>query len=384
MKELNYKLMCLCLLGIFLASPLFALDNGENDYRIKKEFSKTIKKKFDITTNGTVEIINRHGQVDIKAWNENEVKVEVTILVDARSEEKADEVFDRIDIDFYTSDDLVKGETTVGSEQKSWMSSWWGGNSGNSSNFTINYEVYMPTSCNLNLNNKYGHSTVEKIVGKANITAKYGDVRLDGVDNHLLLDIGYGNATVESAKDADVIIKYGKLRMEDVRDLNLESKYSKIYIARAGDLESISKYDTYRLGEIRGLNNQGKYDDFQIEYADNITATSRYSDFYIEALEHRGKFNLEYGDLDINALSRNFSKLEVDSKYTGIDIKIEDGAEYEFDVATTHAEIDYPSGADVYHHMDQSSSRELKGLIGGSSGKSLVHVRATYGSVDLK
>ncbi len=383
MKQLTYKMAWVFLIGILAGQPMFAFDNVQKDHLFKKEFDKTIKKEFAISADGTVEMINRHGQVDVKTWNENQVKVEVTIIVNAGSEEAAKEVFDRIQIDFDSSSDFVKGETTIETEKKSWMSSWWGG-SGNSSNYTINYEVFMPTSCNLKLNNKYGHSTVEKITGKANIIAKYGDVRLDGVDNNLVLNIGYGNAVVANAKDADVIIKYGKLRIEDVRDLNLESKYSKVYITRAGDLETISKYDTYRLGEIRGLNNQGKYDDFEIKSADNITAISRYSDFDIQFLAHRGKFNLEYGDLDIDGLSRDFSKLEVDSKYTGIDIDIEDGADYEFDVATTHANIDYPSSADVHHHIDQSSSRELKGFVGSGNGKSLVHIRATYGGVDIR
>lgn len=389
MKRLIYKTILLFCLGFIGMFPLMA-EGGTINHKLliedsfKKEFTKNIKKEFDISTNGTISLLNKYGKVDVKTWDQNRVKIDIQITVNAGNEESANATFDRINIEFSDSRDFVSAETSIESQKKSsWGFSWWGGSS-NSSDFTIDYEVYMPTTCDLELSNKYGHSTIEKISGKAKITAKYGDVRMDGVDNNLNLNIGYGNASIESAHDAEVIIKYGKLRVEKAHDVNLESKYSKIYISSAGDLESISKYDTYRLGDVEDLNNQGKYDDFEVDSAESINAVARYSDFDIQSLSKRGKFNLEYGGLNIESLSNEFSKLEVDSKYTGVEININDGASYELDVVTNYAGIHYPSNANVQYEAEQGNTHEVRGTIGTKSGNGLVHIRSSYGSVKVR
>lgn len=383
MKKLIYSSTLFLLLGLFGTTTLLAHDGMEKvDFKKKKEFTKSIKKEFDISADGLVGLTNKYGKVEVKTWDQNRVKVDVLITVNAGSEDRANESFDRIKIEFSNQSDWVKAETQFESQKKSWISSWWDSDDG--ANFTIDYEVHMPGSCDLELSNKYGHSTVAKMEGKATVVAKYGDVSMEGVDDDLSLNIGYGNATVASARDAKVIIKYGKLRLEDVRDVNLESKYSKVYISKAGDLETISKYDTYRLGEIREIHNQGKYDDFEIERAENVDAHARYSDFNINHLLQRGHFQLEYGDLHIDALASNFSKVEVESRYTGISIDVEDGASFELDVKTDHAGIHYPSGANIQYDVDRGSSHEVRGVVGSDGSKSLIHVRAEYGNVKVK
>ena len=62
---------------------------------VAAEFTKTIKKEFDITSDGTTSITNKYGKVEIKTWDRNRVKVDVTIVVKASSESKAQEVFDQ-------------------------------------------------------------------------------------------------------------------------------------------------------------------------------------------------------------------------------------------------------------------------------------------------
>lgn len=383
MKNLLYKSLLFLCLGLIGSTPLLASTPIEIlAVDKKKEFTKSIKKEFDISSDGMVGLTNKHGKVEVKTWDQNRVKVEILITVNTGNEDRANETFDRINVEFSNNSNSVKAETQFESKKKSWMSSWWGGD--DSDNFTIDYEVYMPPTCDLELNNKYGNSTVAKMSGKATVVAKYGNVNMDGVAEDLSLSIGYGNATVTSARDAKVNIKYGKLRIEDVRDVDLESKYSKVYISNAGDLETVSKYDTYRLGEIRKIHNQGKYDDFEIERADNVEVTARYSDYSINKLTQRGHFHLEYGGLHIHSLANSFSKVEVDSRYTGIDIDVDDGASFDIDIKTKYANIHYPSGADINYEVNRGSEHEVRGTYGGNANKSQIYVRAEYGNVKVK
>ena len=91
--KLAYKISLVFLLAGLLVTGLQA----KNHYQ---EFTKTIKKEFDITRDGTTNIKNKYGKVDIKTWDKNRVKIDVRIVVNARSEKSAQEVFDRIDIGF--------------------------------------------------------------------------------------------------------------------------------------------------------------------------------------------------------------------------------------------------------------------------------------------
>ena len=144
----------------------------------KSEFERTIQKDFQIDSDGLVDLSNKYGKVTIETVSGNTVNIEVVIKVDANSQSKADEIFDRIDIDFTNNGSLVKAETTIASQKSKWFS-WWGDSKSNS--LEINYTVKMPKSCRLSLMNKYGDNFVDHLDGKANISVKYGNLQLAGI-----------------------------------------------------------------------------------------------------------------------------------------------------------------------------------------------------------
>ena len=45
------------------------------------EFTKTIKREFDISANGTTYLSNKYGKIEVKTWDKNRVKIAVTIVV---------------------------------------------------------------------------------------------------------------------------------------------------------------------------------------------------------------------------------------------------------------------------------------------------------------
>ena len=133
------------LLIAVLVTGLLSADNGP-----VREFSKTINKQFNMPADGLVELSNRHGKIDIKTWDQSAARISVKILVDAKDEEDAQEVFDRININFYNTSETVGAETEIEDRRSSWWN--WGDNS---DEFSINYEVFMPASANLDVTAKY-------------------------------------------------------------------------------------------------------------------------------------------------------------------------------------------------------------------------------------
>lgn len=380
MIQLTYRITVLLLVftcGIFNQINASAGNPNATEPAWKAEFKKNITKEFNISATGNVGLANKYGKIDLKTWSQNKVKIDVEIIVKARSESDANDVFERIKINFSNGSDFVNAETSIDSQKKGWWSD--GGNG----EFQINYLVSMPKGCNLNLSNKYGHSTIAEIDGKAIIDVNYGDLTMDGVNNDCKVALGYGNGTIVKARHAEIDIKYGKITVKNAENIDVSSKYSKVYIDKANDIKSFSKYDSYKLGTLEELKNEGKYDNFQIGDINLINATSQYSDFDVEILKKEGAFSLQYGNVVIGTLLKNFTSLRMEGKYTDFKITTEEGTNYSLEVEANYADVKYPVELEVTKEIHRGSSQEVQAYK-GSKNASPIKARVEYGGVKIR
>ncbi len=383
MRELTFR--CLFVLLVFSLGQIDikaerTIPSRLTQTAIKKEHTKIIKKEFDISDDGKVSISNRHGEVNINTWEKQSVKIEITITVDERSEDKAREMFDRINIDFSNGKNYVEAQTDIESKSRSW---WWGSSDNN--DYTIDYEVYMPQGNSLELQNKYGNAYVSSLDGEADIQVKYGNVRVEEIGGRLDIRLGYGNGTVIRSKDANVEVSYGNMRIKEAGDVIMESKYSKVYVDHAGDVKSTSKYDTYEIGEIKDFKNQGKYDHIEIVSAESIRASAKYSDFKVEKIMHHADFDLAYGNVTVESLAKNFTEVQLLGRYTQFKIHVEDGANYKLDAVTKYAGVGYPDKMDVVYEKEKGSSVEVEGYMGGDKNTvQVIKARLDYGGIKVR
>lgn len=345
-----------------------------------QDYTKTIKKEFPLNSNGTMNLINKYGKIDVKTWDKSRAKVEVTIVVKAGSESQAQTVFDRIRIDFSNDDSFVKAETIIESSKSSWF------NLGTSdkTEFQINYQVYMPATAALDLSNKYGDATVAPLSSRVKMDIKYGSFRLEGVGSNLTVSLDYGNGTVVKSGDATVSASYSKLNFNDVRNVNLTSKYSKLTIDNGADLIAASRYDEFDLVKVGAVDCTTKYGNITIGSAESIKATGQYTDFKIDRLRDNGNFDLMYGGLRIEHVSKGFSKINLYGKYSDFKIGVEDGASYTFDASANFAGIAYPTGLVVTYEKEKGTSHEVKGHAGTQNARSAIRASLNYGGLKVK
>lgn len=343
----------------------------------KKEFVKTIKKNFKMSADGQVTLSNKYGKINLKTWDRNEVNVEVKITVDARTEANANEVFQRININFSNGTDYVKAITEIESQK----SSWWGSDA--QGEFRIDYEVSIPKSASIDLSNQYGDAEIGAIGGNAIIAIKYGNFNVHSVGKNTTVNLGYGNGSIGKSRDTDVSVKYSKINLIETGDVKVESKYSKVYIDKAEIIKSTSSYDTYRIGQLKELVHEGKYDHFEIESVDKITTYSKYTHFKIGSLHNSGSFELNYGGLTINELRKGFKSLSLNCGYTECKIYLEGNSAFQLDAITEYASISYPSDMEVTFEKIKSSSHEVKGYR-GKSNAGMIKAVLKYGGLKLK
>ena len=369
MKPQRFKI-ALLLLACSLSVAAIAGPSGD--------FERKIEQEYPITADGLVEIASKYGNVDVETWSDLKVKIVVTIKVDAKNQEKADDVFDRININFSNTASLVRASTEINTA-KSW-SRWFGSNS---DKFEISYHIFIPKSLSVDLQNKYGAIYMAAITGDANISVKYDKLRLDGVGGDLDLYMGYTKGSVTSSGNMDLQLSYSNLKCGEVGDVTVASKYSHFEAASAGTIQSNSSYDEYNINKATSISNVGKYDDMFFGQVDKITMTTKYSQLDVGQLNDAANLQFKYGGIKVFGVKDGFSQIDIQSDYTGISVEVDPNATFSMDVSSKYGGVRY-SDLDVYHDVQSGTAGRVKGYRGAKEGGGKIVVVLKYGGFKLK
>lgn len=223
---------------------LFAADGPEVEK--KKMYSKS----YSLDGNDKININNQFGEVKITTWTKNEVKVDISITAKAGSDERAQDILDNITISDSKSGDEISFKTNIDKQDGKGERR---NNKNESQGMEINYEVSLPATSALILENQFGKSFVPDMSGPVEITQKFGDLVVGNVSNIKSLKVEFGSLVAESISNCKVVIKFSKAEIKKmsgtirgnfefcekvklpldngVTDLNLNNSYSKIEIS---------------------------------------------------------------------------------------------------------------------------------------------------------
>jgi hypothetical protein len=373
MKKIPFNLF---LITVFLLSQNIA-------FALKQEFSKVIYKEFNIEPYGTTQLINKYGKIDAKTWDGNQVKIKVTILANSNSQKEAEEIFNRIKIDFYNDAKFIKAETHIGESRSNWSN--WSWNGSKCSDYSINYEVYFPRGNYLDLSNKYGDSYIGSTNGAVKANIKYGNVRIDEVNNSAEVNVAYGNATMATVKkDLIANVDYGKLIVNSADNAKIDGDYSEFDLEYANNVTAKADYATFRFGKINNLTTSGDYGHIKVKNTTNFSFKGDYTDVNIVQLRAFADVNMEYGSLKIENVDKDFSEIRVDADYTDVIIAPESGCDYRLKATSNYAGIKYPSGFNVNYEKEGGNNEKVEGFMGSKSAKGFIKVNVSYGGLKIR
>jgi hypothetical protein len=362
------------LLTVFISLTLSALAGGP-----KQEFSKTINREFATNTNGMTALYNKYGAVNVKTWANNSVKIDITIRVNASSQNAADKMFDRIQVNFANTTGYVKAETMIQSK-----SGWWI-EENVCQDFKINYDVWMPASNQLDLKNKYGNAYVAAITGKLMAEIKYGDLRTEALAGDADLNLSYGKAFIAGVNNLYGQVSYGEVNLTAAKgDVQMDTKYSELHLDKSNAVRLTSKYDDLKVGDIQDLRLQTKYSDVKAQRVGAAYITAQYTDLKLTALTTSADIDLCYGSLRVESLGREFADVNVVGKYTDVSIATERTARYKFKIDGSHTDISRPSGASLRRSEKSSGCETLEGHVGDANARGMVKAKMQYGSFVMR
>lgn len=227
----THRLFSLLLPLLLLQSVLIAQDNDGGEKKKKYEFEqkKSYNKSYNVSASDKLIIENKFGAVEIHTWAKNEIKVEAQVLVTAKTEDWARAVIEDIQVEDSRSGGHIKFKTLFSEDldKKEGGTKHMDKYKGKDSRQTmeVNYQVYMPASSPLDIENSFGPITLPDYMGEVNLTSKFGSLTTGNLANIKGISVEFGKANLANISGSPVSIKFSKAtvaKLSGAVKLNLE------------------------------------------------------------------------------------------------------------------------------------------------------------------
>ena len=355
----------------------------------RQDFERKFSQTYDVNGSGSVRLDNRYGEINVETWTQNKVQIDVRVKVTASSQDKANEVFDRVTIDFTGGGNRATATTSIGNSTGGTsffgrlLSGDWSWNDSSSNDYKIYYSVKMPAA-----------TTLETV-------AKYCDVRLPALSGDNTTTVGYGDLVAGKLTGSNTVeISYGSIRAEELGKMSsLRQRYSEATIRKADRLKYDGRYSELTLNSANVVTLDVGYEEVDIERAQKITINGNYNDVEIgtvDVFEFDGSYTgysidkvntsitgeTNYGDVDVDELGGGFSKVYIRTRYADVSLGMPIGRGYDVDISTRYGDIGF-RGDGQLNRSSEGSSEYLKGKVSGS-GQGMVDISTSYGDVSLR
>lgn len=358
MKKSVYKTGILLLTALMLSAGI----NAQN------ELTKEYHKEYNVTPSMTLDLDNRYGDIDVQTTGTGQVVIDVKVTLRYPNKDRAEKLISYIEVEFSETPDRISAKTVFDDNFR--FSGW----SGDSKRFRIDYNVRMPEEMNLELSNRYGNTVLDDLAGHVALDIKYGDLTASGLlrGNEKPLNsisLAYGKGSVEKAEWLDMVLRYcGSFSITESRALLLDSRYSKVQIGTTSSLVADIKYDNLKIDNIN-----------------NLVIESGYTDITIGTLAKKLVFDVAYGSFTVERIPSGFESIEMESRYTGVRLGIDESANYKLKGEVSYGGLKFDE--DNYRNIKrivENTSTTVEGIIGTEeSPTAFVNIDASYGTIRL-
>lgn len=341
------------------------------------ELTKTIKRDFDITADGSTSISNKHGKVEIKTWNQNKVKIEVFVQVEARSQDDAQRALDAIDVDFSNSSNSVSASTVFDSKMNKLR------NGNNRTKLKIDYIVHLPATNNLELQHRHGNAMIDDLAGNVKIGLQHGSFRAGKLGTQAKIHMAHSNGSFTDTGDLTANVSHGKLLARSVGDVDIDIRHATFELENGGTVTSSSGHSHVVLGEIAGFRTgSSSHDQIKIQTAEVVKVNGSHTNVRVRNASKELDLDLNHGGCTAG-LGGNFTAVNLVGSHASFGLEVARNAAFDMEASTQHGGLSYPDGMDVRYHVEKNSSKTIKGSIGNNSSNSTLKARLSHGSLKV-
>lgn len=321
---------------------------------------RVIETTYPLSADGRLELNNKFGAITIRSWDKPTVALKATIRVWGRNEKQVEEVLAQLDVKHTKSGRTVRFETIIDYEGDNNISERQG--------FEIEYEIQMPATPELEIENKFGAVSMGDHTGAMNIELKFGSLRaarLTGA-NRKNIQVSFGSADIDELAQGELIVKHGSATVGKVKKAYLEVKHGSLEVEEGDDLETLVKHGRTQVGTVRRLRSESAFGSFEV--ARLLTSA------IIET---------KHGSCDVGSVAAGFEELEIESAFGSVKIDFEKTADFRFTIETDFGGFSssLPNGT-IRRDIEEQHNREVEGSYG--KGRARVSVEAKHGNIRFR
>ncbi|HOX78596.1 MAG TPA: hypothetical protein PLW31_11225 [Bacteroidales bacterium] len=302
-----------------------------------QEYTKIQDGSYNVVKGAELTIRNKFGKINCLAWDESKVTIHVIVKVNASSQEKADRVLNKINVELSGTQTKVEGITTVGSISNS--------------DFSIDYDIRMPRWMKLDLNNQFGDIYLDETEGDAKINLQYGELEARSFKgNSTEMSVKFSDAEIDYIKDGNINIEYSDWESENADNLRFYSRFSDLEAETSGKLVLDSQYD-----------------DVTINSAGEIILITRFTDAEIKKINGKFDFDSQYGELNVEYIAPGFVEGKVRNSFSDVNMTFDPKVNINVDAEMQFGELNYPKSASISHQTENYTTQVYKGKIGSGT-----------------
>lgn len=156
-------------------------------------YHETVERVFDLRRGGEVIIENTNGEVVVEAWDRDEVKVFAEKQVRTATREEAEEIMQKIQINFIHRNDYLRIET----EFPRLRSGFWESFFGRGRDASVTYHLNVPRDLDLEVSTVNGKVIIREVSGQVDAHTTNGSIRILESRGHVNAKTTNGGIEVE-------------------------------------------------------------------------------------------------------------------------------------------------------------------------------------------
>lgn len=274
-----------------------------------EEFYKETRKTIQVSSTVELDLDINYADINIQTWAQAQMEVVVKLNVNAKTEQRANEIFESISVNISESEALVGLEVSMGGYSCSGY---------NQENYTITVDVKMPANGTVDGQVSFGDANLGEMKGACELRVEYGSFRASSLlsaGNDL--EIAFGDASIQTTAGGDFSNEYGELKIKRLTgSAEVKSAFGDLEIDLVTkEVKSLEIHIEYGDAEIDlapdasfTFDAISSYGD--VELPDNAKKTTNTSDYTTKHVmgtigsggSNKLKIECDFGDVEIDVL----------------------------------------------------------------------------------
>ena len=363
MRKVIFNPKQLTLVLIFLLGPSMLVGGVAE---LSKEFEKTLT----LASSDGIELKNTLGDVHINTVEGNQFSITAEIKVEAKDAAVAQKLLDRLNIEYKQSGSKHIFKADHGGEVKSMNYSkgqkkivYKDGFKANVKKYSVEITMSMPRNNSLAVQQSFNDLYLGDMDAPVELELKHANFKIGKLNSAPNLNFKFSNGEVASLTNGKLNAEYTNMSLRDEGKLELNSKFSNISIDHA-----------------KQLSGNNAYDNLDIDELGDLLSVAKFSNFEIETLSGGIEADLEYGGIEVKRLKSTFTGVDFKGKFADIELKLDHGTSFNFNITHKHSGIDLPSGLTKHKEGPPGGTQ----VIEGGNGGNMIQTNTKYGSVEIK